>query len=199
MSSTNPIQVLQVPYRQQISEASCGVAAFEMVYRHFRPSKLSKFSQKKIFERLKEPVPGGGAQRVSTDSLVTEALKRRLSAGWGRVNPSPERLIEQVRFFTESEKIPLIACQQWHANPNLGHFRVIVGIDENEVIFHDPEPEHGGKAQHLAIPQFIEAWRLTPGGNVTGGVAIWIAERALASPLDPDLPNAWAEQATPRS
>jgi hypothetical protein len=44
----------------------------------------------------------------------------------------------------------------------------------------------------MPLDEFIKQWRIYPGENVTGGVTIWIADRAVKSPLDPDLPNAWA-------
>jgi ABC-type bacteriocin/lantibiotic exporter with double-glycine peptidase domain len=188
----NVMQVLEVPYRQQISESSCGAAAFEMVYKYLKPSKLSKFSQQKVFNRLKEQTPSGTNVRMSTNSIMDLARSRGLESDWGRVNPSPERLVEQATHFIETEKLPLIACQQWHADKSLGHFRVIIGIDEREVIFHDPEPTVGGAERRLPLHEFIDAWRWTFGGNVIGGVAIWIANRQIKSTLDPDTPNLWA-------
>jgi hypothetical protein len=89
------------------------------------------------------------------------------------------------------EKIPLIACQQWHGDRSLGHFRVIIGIENAEIVFHDPEKQYGGQALHLPLPEFIESWRPTSGGNVTGGVAIWISDREIISPLDPGHPSLW--------
>jgi hypothetical protein len=99
-------------------------------------------------------------------------------------------LIEQVRFFVEVERVPLIVCQsRKESGPLLGHFRVIVGIDEKEAVFHDPVPEVGKDVQ-WPIDKMMENWQQT-GINVTGGVAIWIADRQLASPLGPHEPNPW--------
>ena len=64
------MQVLKVPYRQQISESACAIAAFEMAYKYVRPSKLSKFSQEKAYNKRKELAPGQEDMRVSTDDLI---------------------------------------------------------------------------------------------------------------------------------
>jgi hypothetical protein len=185
------VQILPVPYHVQISEAACGVAVFEMAYRYLRPSKLTKFSQQKIYRRLEEPTPTGTNVRVTTSSLVELARSRGLYSDWGRVSPEPASLVHQIRHFIERERVPLIACQQWHRDRTLGHFRVIVGIDDETVAFHDPERGAGGKERTLPLDQFIDAWRPTPGGNVTGGVAVWIAARQIENPLGPDAPNPW--------
>src|SRR5712691_5278732 len=96
------MQVLKVPYREQLSESACGIAAFEMAYKYIRPSKLSKFSQKKVYNRLKEQTPDKTDVRVTSDALVDLARSRGLKSAWERVNPSPGRLVEQVRYFIEA-------------------------------------------------------------------------------------------------
>ena len=192
------MQILKVPYRKQISESACGVAAFEMAYRYIRPSKLSKFSQEKAHNKRAELSPDKTDMRVTTYDLIEMAQSRGLRSDWGRVDPFPLRLVGQVRYFTETAKIPLIACQQWHEDKTVGHFRVIVGIDEKEVVFHDPEPDVGGPECRLPLLEFIDAWRWSPGKNVTGGVGIWVAKHEIASPLGPDAPNPWALERTGR-
>ncbi len=184
------MKILAVPYFPQIDPTSCGPAAFEMAYKKLRPSKLSKFSQKKVYGRLKEIDPGKPQYRVTTDDLVQLALHRSLSAGWGRVSPQPAELISQVQFFLEFQ-IPLIACQRYSDEDHqTGHFRVIIGIDEKEVVFHDPCPKIGGEARRKSIEEFIDLWRPT-GQNVTGGVGFWIYGEVLTPPLAPDQPNRW--------
>ena len=186
------MKTLDVPYFQQTADHACGVAALHMVYKYHRPSKLSKFSQEKIYRRLGKPDPHAAWDRamVTTDDIVTVARSRTLHAAWGRVDPSKDRLIEQVKFFVEGEQVPLIACQQVLEQPLFGHFRVILGISDTEVRFHDPHPQNGGKNMQWPIDRFMDAWRHT-GDNVTGGVAIWISKTPVASPLDPDQPNYW--------
>jgi ABC-type bacteriocin/lantibiotic exporter with double-glycine peptidase domain len=177
-----------VPHIAQFDERACGIAALEMVYRYFRPSKLTKFSQQKVYANLETDTPDKSDKEVRGDKIVEYAQKRAFQSGWGRVDPEPKRLVQQVQFFTEEERLPLIVCQQWQVDPSRGHFRVVIGIDHDEVIFHDPA---GGANLRLPLSDFIFQWRQVPGGSVTGGVAIWIADRKIESPLDPDQPNLW--------
>ena len=127
---------------------------------------------------------------VKGDVIVDYARKREFMSDWGRVRPDPVELVKQVKHFTETENLPIIVCQQWRQNPNLGHYRVVIGIDDEGVVFHDPEPGVGGPNLQLSLSEFMDQWRPT-GGNVTGGVAIWIANREILSPLDPGQPNLW--------
>jgi hypothetical protein len=158
-----------------------------MVYRYFKPSPLSKFNQRKVFERLKHATPDGTNIRVDTEAIVRLASERNLFAAWGRLSPDSSTLSQQVKFFLE-KSLPLIACQQWHKSPRLGHFRVIVGAENDEILFHDPEI--GTANSRLPLEKFIEQWRLSEGGNVTRGAAIRISKEPLeATPLGPDQPN----------
>jgi predicted double-glycine peptidase len=200
------MKILKVPYFAQVDPTSCGPAAFQMVYKYIRPSRLSKFSQRRLYDKLKAPDPAlfreEGSDvvryRVSVGDLVQSAKNRGLHAAWGRVSPDPATAVTQIRFFVEDESIPLIACQRYSdAESQAGHFRVIVGVDEREVAFHDPSAETGGRECRWPLAKFMDYWRPT-GPNVTGGVALWVAEREIPSPLGPDLPNAWADFALAR-
>jgi ABC-type bacteriocin/lantibiotic exporter with double-glycine peptidase domain len=180
------VKILPVTYVQQIDRFSCGIAAFAMVYQHLRPTE--PFSQQYEYNHFKELTPDRGAERVSADSIQQLANEKGLMAGWGQVDPN--RVSEHLKFFIERE-LPLIAIQQWPQNRIYGHFRVIIGSDDDAVVFHDPEP--GGDSCRLPLDQFITAWQPTKGDNVTGGVAIWIASEQI-----PDNPLGnfrwhWAE------
>jgi ABC-type bacteriocin/lantibiotic exporter with double-glycine peptidase domain len=181
--------ILEIPYRRQLEEASCGIAAFEMVYKYFRPSKQSVFNQSKVFHRLRTPTPDGANTRITSESIVQLAKERKFFADWGRVSPDIIKMNKQINFFIK-KKLPLIACQQWHKDRSLGHFRVIAGIEDDQIVFHDPEVGTGGS--RLPYLNFIREWRPTEGGNVTGGVAIWISKEPLReTPLGSDFPNPW--------
>lgn len=184
--------MLDVPYSMQINEHACGAACFEMVFRYYRSSNLSKFSQRKIFRNSSNLEPhNSGNRRIDSERLVDLASKRGFCAGIGRVSTDPKQRIEQINHFLIKEKVPLIACQRFTDDlPLLGHFRVILAVSYHEIVFHDPHPTEGGEALRWNADKFFDYWKYT-GGNVTGGVAIWIADRQLDSPLDPLTPNAW--------
>lgn len=184
--------ILVVPFYPQVNETSCGIAAFQMVYKFFKPSKLSKFSQEKVYHRLRSADPIKAQFRVRGEEIIALAKQRGLNSGWGRVSTSPDKMILQVRHFVETEKIPLIVCQRWKDDDYLsGHFRVVIGIDSRSLIFHDPNIKTGGERCSWPVDKFMDYWKTT-GPNVTGGVAIWVAEREIADPLDPGEPNQWA-------
>jgi ABC-type bacteriocin/lantibiotic exporter with double-glycine peptidase domain len=194
--------MLAVPYYEQISETSCGAAALEMVVRFYRPSKLSKFSQRKVFAKLKETDPHSKeAHRIKTVDLVSAATSRGLSANWGRVSPDVPTMGAQIDSFL-GQGIPLIACQRFTDELYfLGHFRVVIGLQDGNVIFHDPSPIFG-KKQRWPLDKFSDYWKPT-GANVTGGVAVWIAEQMLTQPgLLPQQsalwsPHSWAPPPDP--
>jgi Papain-like cysteine protease AvrRpt2 len=181
---------LRVPFRQQISDAACGVAALEMVIKYY--SQASPFSQRKFVRRLGEHEPhGSGKLRISTQDLVNAACARRFLAGWGRIKPDVKTLMRQLDCFLNAG-VPVIACQRYtDAEPQLGHFRVIYGLEGQRVMIHDPCPKTGGRDLCWSVETLFDYWRQT-GLNVTGGVAIWIAkERPKISALLPDQPNLW--------
>ena len=182
--------MLIVPYTKQISENSCGIACFEMVYRYFKPSKLSKFSQTKVFARFEVPTDDKLASKVDGASIIKLAIERGFSANWGRLNPIPERLLEQIEFFTETAKVPPIVCQQWQGNTARGHYRVIIGVSGRNIVFHDPEDGRGGASMSLPVEAFIEQCKpVLP--DVTGGALIWFAQTDLVTPLDPKDSRHW--------
>jgi len=186
--------MLEIPYKKQIHHNACAIAALEMVYRYYRPSMAAKFSQRKEFQKLKELEPhGSGNFRVSTDNIIKLARKKRLYANWGRVSSDPDVLYQQIEYFIKDQKIPLIVCQRYTVQqPQIGHFRVLLGVYKDEFFLHDPCPKTGGPMLRLGIDKCIDCWRYT-GANVTGGVAVWVADRELNSPLEPDQPNRWVK------
>ena len=190
--------MLDVPYFKQINDSACGAAALQMVYKFLRPSKLSAFSQQKIFRKLVCPAATDPTKgKINSDDIISAAVNRKLHAKWGRVSLEPQERLEQLTYFLTAEVVPIIACQRFTAEePKLGHFRVLLAADANSVTFHDPHPQTGGEGLTWAIDKFVDFWRFTS-PDVTGGVAIWIADRELQSPLDPDQPNRWAEAEQP--
>jgi len=184
---------LTVPFVEQISNCACGAAALEMVVRYYRPSKLTKFSQQKMFSRQSEHEPlGTGNYRITGDNIVSVARGRGFHAEWGRVSPVQEVLINEVTHFVDKLHIPLIACQRYTNDAYmLGHFRVIIGVEKSGVVIHDPDQRTGGASQEWTWGKLLDHWKQS-GPNVTGGVAIWIANDPISpNPLAPDQPNAW--------
>ena len=187
--------ILAVPFHKQMSEFASGAAALEMVVRYHHPSKLTKFSQSKIYNKLKQLAPhSGDAYRTTIDDLIKAADWRGFRTGWGRVSPIIPTMAQHVRYFIETARIPLIVCQRRTDQDFLfGHFRVVIGI-EGDVILHDPHPETGGANLCWPLDKLDDYWRTT-GANVSGGAAIWIGNTLIgANPLSSDIPNLWADR-----
>jgi len=183
--------MLDVPYIAQIYENACGAAALEMVYRYLKPSAPVVSFQKDVYNQYREVEPmGTGNYRIKTDDIVKAAQDLGLYAGWGRVSRNKDSRVKQLRFFVEDMKLPIIACQSVKENDLLGHFRVILEIDHKWGVLHDPSHEGNGRCLRWRHEKITRLWART-GDNVTGGVAIWIADRMLESPLGPDHPNEW--------
>jgi hypothetical protein len=184
------LALLNVPYVKQFHTDACGAAALEMVCRFLRPSKLSKFNQKKTFKSFQETTPESSRLRIKPEGVVEAARRRGLTGGWGRASPTLSDSKTQLSYFTDTLGIPLIACQRFDDKEPFGHYRVIIGVEHSNVIFHDP---FSGPSLTLDMLKFLDLWRIVlPAHNVTGGVSIWISKKDVPStPLLPDLPNPW--------
>jgi hypothetical protein len=187
------LAMLDVPYFRQFNDMACGAAAFQMAYKYLRPSRHSVFSQQKMLrKRIKPAASDASRGKVDTVDIIAEARNRGLHADWGRISLDPQRRLDQLAYFIATRRIPVIACQRYtNEEPLLGHFRVLLAAAADQVVLHDPDPKTGGGALKWPMDKFVDFWRCT-GRDVTGGVAIWICDAELQSPLDPDRPNYWA-------
>ncbi len=121
-------------------------------------------------EQYRELEPyGSGNYRIQTETLVTDANKMGLNASWDRVDyTNNSECVKTIKSFLE-EKVPLIVCQKLNNKyPAIGHFRIIVGIDDNHIYYHDPYFVDGANVK-CKIDKFLGLWEHT-GQNVTGGV-----------------------------
>ena len=163
---------LAVPYIVQESQGACGAAALQMIYRYF---DVEISSQAAMMDQYKKLEPhGSGKFCISTDNLIVDAKSRGLEARWDRIPVDDEvAAFALLKGFLDQE-IPIIVCQQFSQElPLIGHFRVVVGYEDNILIAHDPHPIIGGASQHWSVEDFCRMWKAT-GENVTGGVYVII-------------------------
>lgn len=165
---------LEVPFVKQINKDACGAAVLEMVYKFYG---LKDVSQKEIFNQYKrEDDEGLGALAIGVVDLVNDALSRGFVSYWNRVDwQDTKRAIEQTRWFVNGG-VPIIVCQQSNRDPKLGHFKVLVGYDNENIYLHDPDKENSGVPLKIDNTSFVKAWSKT-GKNVTGGVFVFIQPR----------------------
>jgi len=163
---------LKVPYIKQINENACGAAALEMVYSYYN---YKNFSQKDLMIKHQELEPhGSGNFRLSTDNLVLNARQNGFNTILARaIWRSIPEVIALIEFAVDSG-VPLIVCQKFTVEqPLIGHFRIVVGIDNDSIYLHDPSIDSGGENLKWPIDKFIDFWKPT-GDNVTGGIFIFI-------------------------
>lgn len=155
---------------KQFNDSACGAACLEMI---FRFHGIEDFSQEEFYERVKSQTPDGKNPEIKTDELVNEAKKRGFYSYLLKLALEDEN---QVMKILKRGNFPFIVCQQWPRNPNYGHFRVVVGIDEEnkKVFYHDPHPNFV-ENKEMDLVDFIDCWRRT-GDSVIGGVLMGISK-----------------------
>jgi hypothetical protein len=131
---------ISVPYVPQ-TDALCGGAAAAMVYRYWGDAHAAV----EPFASLVERRPGG-VTGIASDVLANAVR----SQGWKteRADPSIESL--RARIDRHQPVIVLIADRR-----DLFHYVVVVGVDRDAVIVHDPS---WGPSRRLAIEAFDRVW-----------------------------------------
>lgn len=166
------MKALKVPYFPQININACGAAVLEMVYKYYG---RESFFQQELMKRYQELEPhGSGNFRLSTSNLVNDAREKGFNAGWARANWRSTTDVLALLQWSLNSGVPLIVCQKFTVEqPLIGHFRIVVGLDKENVYLHDPNLEIGGKNLKWPISKFVDFWQET-GQNVTGGVFVFI-------------------------
>ncbi len=166
-------RILEVPFIPQINSNACGAAVLEMIYNYYG---LKDISQKKLFKKYQELEPhGSGNYRFSTNALLLDARQKGFSSFWGRADyVDIENSIGLLKIFINDLHIPVIVCQKFtEEQPMIGHFRIVLGINNRSIYLHDPNKSIGGAFKKWNIKKFLEFWQPT-GNNVTGGVFVVI-------------------------
>jgi hypothetical protein len=159
-----------IPYERQEDPRGCGAAALCMVYRSFGLA----CTQSQVWQAIARPGLGG-VPGTSTWRLAADALRRGLAALTMQVRDPREALRR-----SPPEGLRLILNHRPRAGSSLGHYSVLVGVDETGVVVHDPQ---AGPARHLTRGEFLELWRPHSGrGEITGGVLAAIAAAPPPAP-----------------
>lgn len=176
--------VLDVPYVKQVTNWSCAVASLEMVAKYYGTA----IDQAEIYERLKCDI-GNGQLAVKNIDLIAEANRLGFDALHLNFNyTSADSMFEQLREHIIKNETPLIATQKSSATSQLGHSRVIIGLqdqtpeDERRLVcFHDPSNHFqngcppGGPGRKWKAQDFANMWK--PNAQTPGGAAILIRPR----------------------
>jgi hypothetical protein len=157
--------VLAIPYIPQDDPNACGAACLCMVYR----SLGIECEQSDVLAAVSRP-NARGATRCWTNLMCRDALSRGLAG-----------LIVQARAPAPVPRTCLDASLRVIVNHRLnphdraGHFSVLVAIDEDRVVLHDPLT---GPERTLWREEFLALW--TAGGEVVGQVLLTVGRRRPA-------------------
>lgn len=150
------INSLKVPHIKQRSEQSCGAASLYMVYKYYGLEKLQ--SEEKIWFRLKKQRALNPSQEITyIKDLFNDIRPNGLHHILGQaVWEEPEKILELLKEFLRIE-VPLIVCQRWRENQPFGHYKIVIGLEENFVVVNDPEFDEN----EIKVPKdkFITDWQ----------------------------------------
>ena len=126
-----------------------------MVYKYYG---LNNVTQSEIFDQSEKFDMGNGELILKEETLVSDAKNRKFSAAIFKATFSGIKDgASYLKNFID-EDIPVIVCQQWEINSEIGHYRVVIGVDKKFVYFHDPNIENGGKCIKWRHEKFFSHW-----------------------------------------
>ena len=165
-----------IPYERQASPHTnrmCGAASLSMVYRSFG----TPFTQDEIWPRISKP------NRFGTTASTTHLMARdALSRGFAAVVTQARQPLQTLRLCREQD-IRVILNHRLKADSPAGHFTVLVDIDGEDVVLHDPL---FGPRQRLKHAQLLELWQPRfANAEITGNILIAITAREADMPPCP--------------
>jgi hypothetical protein len=159
------MSVLDVPYQRQINGDACGAAALAMVYESFGV----KCSQEQIWLRTacREL---GRPPRTKTWLLCADAL----GLGFSALTIKARDPWQTLRDCAAQNVRAILNHRLSNATP-AGHYSVLVAIDENHVVLHDPQL---GPERRLSQAELLDLWcRRLSDLEITGRVLLAVARR----------------------
>lgn len=171
------IQTLSVPYISQSNNFSCGAAVLAMIYAFYGISR----KENEIWEENKKPRNLQSGFYITTKDLIYDAKNFGLKETHGIMPLNDLELVKTNIIKIIKSKLPIIACKQFSDDCRLGHFVVIIGINDSNIIYHDPYND--GKKRKLKLKKFIKEW-LPANEEVTGGVFLLFYPRNKSYSLE---------------
>ncbi|HZZ81684.1 MAG TPA: cysteine peptidase family C39 domain-containing protein [Gemmataceae bacterium] len=160
--------VLDIPYQRQINRDACGAAALAMIYESFGVP----CSQEEIWPRTACPGPGPSA-RTKTWLLCADALRLGFSALTIKAL-DPWQMLRECA----AQNIRAILNHRLSNATPAGHYSVLVAIDENQVVLHDPQL---GPQWRLSRVELLDLWcRRLSDLEITGRVLLAVARGSRA-------------------
>jgi len=156
---------LAVKHLKQSNSFTCRATALAMVYKYL---KHGTQTENKIWRRLKEPLPNDRKNfYIKTYNLAVDAEKQKLSYFYGQVFMDDSKLaLSTIKEFI-SASIPVVVCQKISKENIIGHFRVVIGLDNQDILVNDPMNDKG--STKISRKNFMELWQDAGNGEVIGG------------------------------
>jgi hypothetical protein len=131
---------------QPLGSRICGASCAVMILRSF--GKMA--NRQKIWAALRQPSPVGG-ENIPTSTLTKFLCGKGLPATTVRAK-NPEKLIEKC----VTHELPAILCCRQSPTSDLGHFVVLVGAEQENIVVHDPELGPNHKISRKIISELFE-------------------------------------------
>lgn len=179
------MSLLKVPHIKQSAETTCGAAVLSMIYQFYG---LKDQSEDKIWHRLKERrYLNPNEEFIQTSKLAEDAKNQGFhyiigQAVWNQEEKAVGLLKEFLRIGA-----PIIVCQKFKRDSGIGHFRIVIGLNEDEIILNDPYLEDS--VFRMNKSDFLEMWQKCS-DEVIGGQFVVILNETQSEKLG-NLPLLW--------
>jgi hypothetical protein len=151
----------------------CGAASLAMVYRSFG----KEVTQDEVWPRIAK-VNRFGSLAGNTHLMVQDALDRGFAALAIQAKHPLQALV-----LCRDNGIRAILNHRATAETPAGHYSVLVDIDTEHVIYHDP---HFGPSRRASHVQLLELWQpCFANSEIVGNVLIAITDQPVALPSCP--------------
>lgn len=166
-------QTATIPFESQSEPAgnrACGAACLSMVYRSFG----KEFPQSEIWPAIAKPNRHGTVS--STTHLMTQdALKR----GFAAIAMQARYPLQVLRLCRDSGARAILNHRTRPDGPS-GHYSVLVGLGEHDVVLHDPAY---GPSRRMSHAELLELWQPRfQNSEIVGNVLIAVAALPVPEP-----------------
>lgn len=158
---------MDIPYERQQGSRTCGAAALCMVYRSFGMD----CTQLTVWDAIRTP-DSSGRDYTATDRMIRDALSRGFYAAAGRATDALHTLA-----LCKDNSIRAILSHRVNRDSDLGHYTVLIDINDEAVIVHDPDPDRG-PSRSIPRSDLLELWNpRPPQSGITGNILITIVNQ----------------------
>jgi hypothetical protein len=162
-----------IPYERQVDPQTnrmCGAASLSMVYRSFGKT----VPQADIWPKISKQ-NHLGSLASTTYLMAQDALDR----GYVALAIQARHPLQALRLCRDKDIRAVLSHRLKNEAPT-GHYTVLVDIDGDSVVLHDP---YFGPSRRVPNAALLELWRpLYPNAEITGNVVIGIADQPTTMP-----------------